>query len=186
LLKTHIEKMSAFGLSMIFMKTKELSHPFQDIDEKKRGYSQCRRGEVQAKSPASVNGIQWPRGREQELCRRHGAKRGQLRSLGFSGEALIALAQPWERPGTATLTIFRLLRSVAVESIFLVGGKRMVEFPDNARWFATLRSILHLISLAGLKEMECSCPNLSGAATCCLLSAQAGFDIPANFSKSES
>jgi hypothetical protein len=35
LLKTHIEKMSTFRLSMIFMKTNELSHAFQDVDEKK-------------------------------------------------------------------------------------------------------------------------------------------------------
>ena len=35
LLKTHIEKMSAFRLSKMFMKTNELSHSFQDLDEKK-------------------------------------------------------------------------------------------------------------------------------------------------------
>ena len=35
LLKTHVEKMSAFRLSMIFMKTNELDHSFQDVDENK-------------------------------------------------------------------------------------------------------------------------------------------------------
>jgi hypothetical protein len=35
LLKTHIEKMPASGLSMIFMKTNELNHSFQDVTEKK-------------------------------------------------------------------------------------------------------------------------------------------------------
>jgi len=35
LLKTNIEKMSAFRLSTIFMKTNELNHSFQDVDEKK-------------------------------------------------------------------------------------------------------------------------------------------------------
>ena len=35
LLKTHIEKMSTSRLSMIFMKTNELNHAFQDVDEKK-------------------------------------------------------------------------------------------------------------------------------------------------------
>jgi hypothetical protein len=35
LLKTHIEKMSAFRLSMIYMKTNELNHSLQDVDEKK-------------------------------------------------------------------------------------------------------------------------------------------------------
>jgi len=38
LLKTHVEKMSAFRLSMIFMKTKELNHSFHDVDEKKGSY----------------------------------------------------------------------------------------------------------------------------------------------------
>jgi hypothetical protein len=38
LLKTHIEKMSTFRLSMIFMKTNELEHSFQDVDEKKGSY----------------------------------------------------------------------------------------------------------------------------------------------------
>ncbi|MDR3561991.1 MAG: hypothetical protein P4N59_11230 [Negativicutes bacterium] len=35
LLKTHIEKMPVFRLSMILMKTNELNHSFQDITEKK-------------------------------------------------------------------------------------------------------------------------------------------------------
>jgi len=35
LLKTHIEKMPAFRLSMIFMKTNELNHSFQDVTENK-------------------------------------------------------------------------------------------------------------------------------------------------------
>jgi hypothetical protein len=35
LLKTHIEKMSVFGLSIMFMKTNELSLFFHDVDEKK-------------------------------------------------------------------------------------------------------------------------------------------------------
>jgi hypothetical protein len=35
LLKTHTEKMPAFRLSMIFMKTNELSCSFQDVDENK-------------------------------------------------------------------------------------------------------------------------------------------------------
>jgi hypothetical protein len=43
LLKTNIEKMSAFRLSMISMKTNELSHAFQDVDEKK-GDCRCERG----------------------------------------------------------------------------------------------------------------------------------------------
>jgi hypothetical protein len=34
LMKTHVEKMSAFRLSTIFMKTKELNHSFHDVDEK--------------------------------------------------------------------------------------------------------------------------------------------------------
>jgi len=38
LLKTNIENMSEFGLSMIFMKTNELSRSFQDVDEKKGSY----------------------------------------------------------------------------------------------------------------------------------------------------
>jgi hypothetical protein len=41
LLKTHIEKMSTFRLSMIFMKTKELIPPLQDVDEKKGTYSKA-------------------------------------------------------------------------------------------------------------------------------------------------
>jgi hypothetical protein len=36
-LKTNIEKMSAFRLSKIFMKTSELDDSFQDVDEKKGG-----------------------------------------------------------------------------------------------------------------------------------------------------
>ena len=34
-MKTHIEKMSVFRLSMIFMKTNELNHSLHDVDEKK-------------------------------------------------------------------------------------------------------------------------------------------------------
>jgi len=34
LLKTYIEKMSAFRLSTIFMKTNELDHSLHDVDEK--------------------------------------------------------------------------------------------------------------------------------------------------------
>ena len=43
LLKTHIEKMSTFRLSMIFMKTNELSPSLQDVDEKKGTYSKAMR-----------------------------------------------------------------------------------------------------------------------------------------------
>jgi hypothetical protein len=35
LLKTHIEKMSAFCLSTIFMKTNDLHRSFHDVDENK-------------------------------------------------------------------------------------------------------------------------------------------------------
>jgi hypothetical protein len=38
LLKTHVEKMSAFRLSMMFMKTKELNHSFHDVDENEGSY----------------------------------------------------------------------------------------------------------------------------------------------------
>jgi hypothetical protein len=38
LLKTHVEKMSTFRLSMIFMKTNELEASFHDVDENKGGY----------------------------------------------------------------------------------------------------------------------------------------------------
>jgi hypothetical protein len=38
LLKTHIEKMSIFRLSMIFMKTNDLNLALHDVDEKKWGY----------------------------------------------------------------------------------------------------------------------------------------------------
>ena len=38
LLKTHVEKMSSFRLSKIFMKTNELNHSFQDVDENKGSY----------------------------------------------------------------------------------------------------------------------------------------------------
>jgi len=38
LLKTHVEKMSVFRLSMILMKTKELTSSLHDVDEKKHGY----------------------------------------------------------------------------------------------------------------------------------------------------
>ena len=38
LLKTHVEKMSAFRLSIIFMKTNELEASLQDVDENKGGY----------------------------------------------------------------------------------------------------------------------------------------------------
>ena len=41
LLKTNVEKMSVFRLSMIFMKTNELSHHLHDVDEKKGGYQKC-------------------------------------------------------------------------------------------------------------------------------------------------
>ena len=34
-LKTHIENMSVFRLSTIFMKTNELNHSLHDVDEKK-------------------------------------------------------------------------------------------------------------------------------------------------------
>ena len=44
--------MSTFGLSMIFMKTNELNHSFQDVDEKKGGCSPCLWREVQARSNA--------------------------------------------------------------------------------------------------------------------------------------
>jgi hypothetical protein len=37
LLKTHVEKMPAFRLSMIFMKTNDLNQSFQDVDENKGG-----------------------------------------------------------------------------------------------------------------------------------------------------
>ena len=35
LLKTHVEKMSTFRLSRMFMKTKELNQSFQDVNENK-------------------------------------------------------------------------------------------------------------------------------------------------------
>jgi hypothetical protein len=35
LLKTHVEKMSTFGLSKMFIKTNDLYVAFQDVDEKK-------------------------------------------------------------------------------------------------------------------------------------------------------
>ncbi|HMD86777.1 MAG TPA: hypothetical protein VKO18_18970 [Terriglobia bacterium] len=38
LLKTHIEKMPVFRLSMMLMKTNELDHSLQDVDEKKGTY----------------------------------------------------------------------------------------------------------------------------------------------------
>jgi hypothetical protein len=41
LLKKHVEKMSAFRLPKMFMKQKELKHPFQYVDEKKVGYWKC-------------------------------------------------------------------------------------------------------------------------------------------------
>jgi len=34
LLKTNVEKMPVYRLSTMFMKLKELKHPFQDVDEK--------------------------------------------------------------------------------------------------------------------------------------------------------
>jgi hypothetical protein len=37
-LKTNVEKMSAFRLSTMLMKTKELNQSFHDVDEKKMGY----------------------------------------------------------------------------------------------------------------------------------------------------
>jgi hypothetical protein len=37
-MKTHIEKMSAFRLSTMLMKTSELEPSLHDVDEKKRGY----------------------------------------------------------------------------------------------------------------------------------------------------
>jgi hypothetical protein len=37
LLKTHVEKMSAFRLSTMLVKTNELSHSLHDVDEKKGG-----------------------------------------------------------------------------------------------------------------------------------------------------
>ena len=43
LLKTHIEKMSTFRLSMIFMKTNKLNPSLQDVDEKKGSYSEAKR-----------------------------------------------------------------------------------------------------------------------------------------------
>jgi hypothetical protein len=36
-LKTHVEKMSAFLLSKMFMKTQDLHAAFQDVHEKKGG-----------------------------------------------------------------------------------------------------------------------------------------------------
>jgi hypothetical protein len=39
LLKTNVEKMAPFRLSRMLMKTNELNSPFQDVDEKKGGYS---------------------------------------------------------------------------------------------------------------------------------------------------
>jgi hypothetical protein len=47
LLKTHVEKMSAFRLSRMFMKQNELNHSLQDVDENK-GESRW------AQSPATV------------------------------------------------------------------------------------------------------------------------------------
>ncbi len=41
LLKTHIEKMSDFRLSMIFMKKNELGHALHDVDENKGESSLC-------------------------------------------------------------------------------------------------------------------------------------------------
>jgi hypothetical protein len=38
LLKTHVEKMSAFCLAIMLMKQNELSHSLQDVDEKKGCY----------------------------------------------------------------------------------------------------------------------------------------------------
>jgi hypothetical protein len=35
LLKTHVEKMSVYGLSMMLMKINELYVPFHDVDENK-------------------------------------------------------------------------------------------------------------------------------------------------------
>jgi hypothetical protein len=46
-LKTHVEKMSAFRLSMMLMKTNELNQSLHDVDEKKgeslltRGWEKC-------------------------------------------------------------------------------------------------------------------------------------------------
>ena len=40
LLKTHVEKISTFRLSMIFMKTNELDHSLQDVDENKESYEE--------------------------------------------------------------------------------------------------------------------------------------------------
>jgi hypothetical protein len=38
LLKTHVEKMSLCGLSMMLMKINELQLPFHDVDENKGSY----------------------------------------------------------------------------------------------------------------------------------------------------
>jgi hypothetical protein len=41
LLKTNIEKMTVFRLSMMSMKTKELTCSLQDVDENKGSYWKC-------------------------------------------------------------------------------------------------------------------------------------------------
>jgi hypothetical protein len=54
LLKTHIEKMPVFRLSMIFMKTNELNHSFHDITENKGSYQKLgRETESEVWSPQS-------------------------------------------------------------------------------------------------------------------------------------
>ena len=41
LLKTNVEKMSVFSLSMMLMKQKELDRSLHDVDENKGSYSEC-------------------------------------------------------------------------------------------------------------------------------------------------
>jgi hypothetical protein len=61
LLKTHIEKMSIFPLSTIFMKTNELQFKLHDINENKRESSHARKGKRSlAPEGRSDLEISWP------------------------------------------------------------------------------------------------------------------------------
>jgi hypothetical protein len=84
LLKTHIEKMPVFGLSMIFMKTNELNHSFQDITEKKGVIKELWRGaRDRVRSPKS--GVRSPKSSRTAMSGERQSPKSDFRSPRSSG-----------------------------------------------------------------------------------------------------
>ena len=79
--------------------------------------------------PTTGSDFREERGRGTAKCRKHGSKEGGLRPLGFSREA--RMAPSVARESTLHCKLDSPLHWAAVRSIFWVGGKWIMEIPDN-------------------------------------------------------